>query len=183
MIVYQTDLETNEFLFEHICEYGPRCGTPLIPRGCVTIPPPETTNGYVAVFKDGNWIIVEDHRGKEGWIEDQRIIIENLGPLPDGFSTDVPDFEKYKSTREKNRTHLANIWDKLPSYMRGCFHTVYIGVVDLLEKNQDDAAIDLIFYCNPPDSFSEEQIEMFNSIKQSMLYSIQNINDNDLQSL
>ncbi|MDY0258514.1 MAG: tail fiber assembly protein [Desulfovibrio sp.] len=40
--------------------------------------------------KDGEWVEIEDHRGKSGYVNDEPFLIQDFGPLPEGWSDTPP---------------------------------------------------------------------------------------------
>lgn len=64
------------------------------------LPPPDAlrvapafAEGYwpvVTESRDG-WIMLEDHRGEEGWVDGERVAITVLGPLPEGWMATPPE--------------------------------------------------------------------------------------------
>ena len=46
--------------------------------------------GYWPCEKNGEWVDIEDHREKKGWINGEPATITELGPLPDGWSETPP---------------------------------------------------------------------------------------------
>lgn len=55
-----------------------------------TVVKPEIREGFVPVWNGEAWDYVEDHRGSRGWVNRVPVEIKELGPLPDGFSTEEP---------------------------------------------------------------------------------------------
>lgn len=49
------------------------------------------------------WNLVEDHRGKEGWVLGERIKIATVGPLPEGWSDTQPAMDDTRSPEEKRQ--------------------------------------------------------------------------------
>ena len=62
----------------------------LIPAHATASSPPKAESGEAAVFDGSAWAMVEDHRGRSGWIDGQPATMADLGPLPDGWSDDAP---------------------------------------------------------------------------------------------
>lgn len=91
-IVYRFAAETGEFLGLGQAQKNPRRdGGYLLPANATPLAPPDAPQGHVAVFQDGAWSTVVDHRGETAY--DANGVtreIEALGPLPDGWSFDKP---------------------------------------------------------------------------------------------
>ena len=67
--VYNYNPDTGEYLGPETAYESPmEPGVYLIPAHATTIAPPEADAGHVAVFADGAWTLVEDHRG-EVWYD------------------------------------------------------------------------------------------------------------------
>lgn len=62
----------------------------LMPPNATTVKP-EIKQGYAPVWNGKAWKQVEDHRGEKGWLNSEPVEIKELGPLPDGFSTEKPE--------------------------------------------------------------------------------------------
>lgn len=54
----------------------------------------------VNAAKDG-FDLVEDHRGKEGWLDGKRVKVTDVGPLPDDWSDTPPEKPDTRTTDEK----------------------------------------------------------------------------------
>lgn len=62
----------------------------LMPPNSTTLAP-EKRAGYAPVWNGEAWDYIEDHRGETGWVGRKYVEIEELGPLPVGFSTEEPE--------------------------------------------------------------------------------------------
>lgn len=64
----------------------------LVPAFATTVAPPEAEAGKVAVFADGAWTLVPDHRGETWWDEDgNAVVIDQPGdPAAAGLSSVAP---------------------------------------------------------------------------------------------
>ena len=87
--VYNYDPDTGEYLGPETAYESPiEPGVYLIPAHATTIAPPEADDGHVAVFADGAWTLVEDHRG-EVWydtVTQERHEIKTLGIVPETWT-------------------------------------------------------------------------------------------------
>lgn len=113
LTVFQT-ASTGEYLLARTLNDGDRDplnpDTYLIPGGCTTTPPPEVAASEAAVLRNGAWEVVEDHRGEAVYVGGTRMIISDLGPLPDGASVDPPPLtadELWEALRAERYTRLA----------------------------------------------------------------------------
>lgn len=52
---------------------------------------PDVPEGYWPVFDGESWRLVEEHRGKKGWVDGDGVTIAALGPLPHGWSDTPPE--------------------------------------------------------------------------------------------
>ena len=65
MLVYNYHPQTGEYAgAETACESPLEPGVYLLPAHGTTDEPPAAGPGYVAVYRDGAWSLVEDHRGE-----------------------------------------------------------------------------------------------------------------------
>lgn len=91
--VYNYNPDTGEYLGPETAYESPlEPGVYLIPAHATTIAPPEADDGRVAVFADGAWTLVEDHRG-EVWYDtatQERHEIKNLGIVPEAWTQSEP---------------------------------------------------------------------------------------------
>jgi len=83
---------TGELVGVGIADPDPlRQGHWLIPAFATTVEPPNTLQGEAAVFSNGVWSIVEDHRGEVYYTEEgEQVTITELGPVPGGLLTEAP---------------------------------------------------------------------------------------------
>jgi hypothetical protein len=63
-----------------------------LPGNATTEAPPECEAGTVAVYRDGAWVTLSDHRGETVYRTDTAtaITITDLGVLPDGVTSQMP---------------------------------------------------------------------------------------------
>lgn len=93
MIVYDYNPETGEYNGIGEAQESPlEPGVYLIPAHATTIAPPEAGAGHVAVFADGAWTLVEDHRGEIYYdtVTQERHEIKNLGVVPETWTQSEP---------------------------------------------------------------------------------------------
>lgn len=67
----------------------------LIPANATLIEPPAAVEKHVRVFKNGAWGLKEDNRGVKYWLpgddwQTEPREMKDLGPLPDGATTEMP---------------------------------------------------------------------------------------------
>jgi hypothetical protein len=62
----------------------------LLPHNATYTAPPETPDGQVARWTGEGWTLVEDHKGKSGYLDGQPHTITEYGPLPEGGTADPP---------------------------------------------------------------------------------------------
>lgn len=91
-IVYRFAAETGELLGPGQAQKNPRRdGDYLLPANATPLAPPDAPQGHAAVFQDGAWSTVADHRGETAYDANGATReIDALGPLPDGWSFDKP---------------------------------------------------------------------------------------------
>jgi hypothetical protein len=73
------------------------------------IPPPEYGREQIACFIDGAWRLLEDHRRQWGWINGEPVMIEDIGPLPEGFSTTPPPPTQAELNEQARKEYLAEL--------------------------------------------------------------------------
>jgi hypothetical protein len=61
-----------------------------LPSGA-TLVAPEFQKGFWPVWDGEQWEKQEDHRKAAGYVDGQLTVISELGPLPDGWTTDPPE--------------------------------------------------------------------------------------------
>lgn len=66
---------------------------------------PVIAKGCVAQRVNGAWVNVENHVGEEGYVNGIAKKIEEYGPLPDGWSTSIPE----PSAREKILCEICDL--------------------------------------------------------------------------
>ena len=79
------------------------------PDNAIRVSPPEHDKGLCPVLnanRDG-WTLVEDHRGKEGYVNGQATKIEDVGPLPQGWTDEEPEY--VPTVEERIQAQLARI--------------------------------------------------------------------------
>lgn len=77
--------------------------------------------------------------------------------------------------RYEKLSNLREQWRGLPDFIRGPFRDKFEAASRLLDEGDDVAAIALIEYCEPPSSFSQEQVETFGTIKTAIQSAIENL--------
>lgn len=87
--VYNYNRDTGEYLGPETAHESPmEPGVYLLPAHSTEAEPPEADDGHVAVFADGTWTLVEDHRG-EVWYDtatQERHEIKELGIVPETWT-------------------------------------------------------------------------------------------------
>ena len=85
--------------------------------------PPQNAVRTAPAFKDGfwpvrgqegdEWVLVEDHRGRTGWVNGTPTHIDALGPLPENWQDDQPPELDTRTVGEKRRDDFAREADPL----------------------------------------------------------------------
>lgn len=99
--VYKYDEKTKEYLGKAEALLDP-LETQLQQKEIYLLPAdatfsaPALQEGYVSVFKEGAWENIEDNRGKEYWLPEDKYgapahEMKELGPLPEGATLTVPE--------------------------------------------------------------------------------------------
>lgn len=76
----------------------------------IDVAPPHPTPGHAVcanAARDG-WEIVEDHRGREGYVNGAAATIRTLGPLPEGWSDTPPEHEPTEEEKTSMRRAEAD---------------------------------------------------------------------------
>lgn len=81
MIAYQYD--AAGYYAGKIEDYG------ILPNNA-TYTAPNLQDGYVHRWNGKKWDQVENHKGKQGYVDGQPFIVTDYGPLPDGWSETPP---------------------------------------------------------------------------------------------
>ena len=101
MQVYKYDEKTKEYLGKAEALLDP-LETQLQQKEIYLLPAdatfsaPTLQEGYVSVFKEGAWENIEDNRGKEYWLPEDKYgaparEMKELGPLPEGATLTAPE--------------------------------------------------------------------------------------------
>jgi hypothetical protein len=77
--------------------------------------------------------------------------------------------------REASIAALRDQWATMPAWVRGPYGASYAAAQTLIEAGDDDAAVALITYAEPPSGYSAEQLEIFTAIRAGLITSIQNL--------
>lgn len=99
--VYKYDEKTKEYLGKAEALLDP-LETQLQQKEIYLLPAdatfsePTLQEGYVSVFKEGAWENIEDNRGKEYWLPEDKYgaparEMKELGPLPEGATLKAPE--------------------------------------------------------------------------------------------
>lgn len=99
--VYKYDEKTKEYLGKAAALLDP-LETQLQQKEIYLLPAdatfsaPTLQEGYVSVFKEGAWENIEDNRGKEYWLPEDKYgaparEMKELGPLPEGATLTAPE--------------------------------------------------------------------------------------------
>ena len=100
---YQYD--ANGYYVGAVEDYG------LLPNNA-TPEAPEIQEGFIPRWDGKSWEQVEDHKGREGYLNGERHTIEEYGPLPDGWSDTPPP----PTPEEEQRQFTAAIQQRLDTF-------------------------------------------------------------------
>lgn len=92
----------------------------LLPANATFVQPQSTKNGYVNVFNGENWEQLEDHRGKEYWLDTDKYgtpasIVKEIGPIPGNAVFEPPEMtteEKMAKIQEQLTVTVQSWMDK-----------------------------------------------------------------------
>lgn len=88
----------------------------LLPSGATFKQPPDVNEDQAACFseEDNEWHVLEDFRGRSIWdIEGRLGVINELGPVPDGWSLEKPHAVLLKEVMAKRRALYCSEVDPL----------------------------------------------------------------------
>jgi hypothetical protein len=87
----------------------------LVPANATLLAPPEAAPGHAAAWVDDAWELLVDLRGTVVWLADgSSCIIDQLGPLPAGASTEPPTSSPPEQRRAQRDDLLAQSdWTQL----------------------------------------------------------------------
>lgn len=77
------------------------------------------------------------------------------------------------ATRSEFRAQLRAQWESLPSWIKGPYRPLFDSANALLDDNDDDSARDMIYYAEPQPRYTEEQVVVFEQVKNSFVSAIQ----------
>lgn len=93
----------------------------LLPNNATHITPPALLEGFISRWTGTAWEQVENHVGKEGYVNGEYTIIREYGPLPEGWSDTPPpptSEELFSNLRmERNRRLSESDYLLLPDYL------------------------------------------------------------------
>lgn len=128
-------------------------------------------------------ILVFGFPNRGGWTVDGEIITAgDGGPVPtlEEIESHRAEAESARAVitaaitaRADARTVMRQQWAALPAWIRGPFGATYNAAVALVDQNDDEAAAALIEYASAPAGYSAEQAETFETIRASLLASIE----------
>jgi hypothetical protein len=89
LTVYSFDAKTGEYTGTTEEYLAPGVG---IPANACTVAPPEADQGKVAVFNDGSWLLVADHRGEKIYStkDGQPAVVTETGDYPENTTVLAP---------------------------------------------------------------------------------------------
>jgi hypothetical protein len=106
MTVYSYDPKTGEYTGETIADPSPlEPGGYLYPANTTETAPPSVGKHTAAVWDGHHWNVVEDWRGKSGYVNGEPFEIKNLGPLSKGWS-DTPPPPSEEELNEQRRAEI-----------------------------------------------------------------------------
>lgn len=77
--------------------------------------------------------------------------------------------------RKNMRSALRQQWDSLPAYIKGPYRPEFEAANRLLDEGDDNSAVAMIQYASAKPDFTQDQITVFNNVKQEMIDGISNL--------
>jgi hypothetical protein len=77
----------------------------------------------------------------------------------------------------EKRSELKLKWDSLPDFIRGPFYEKFRAVNEMLDAKDYDAAVALMRYVSHPSAYSEEEITIFNQVRQELTLALTDLKD------
>lgn len=116
MKVFHYSPVTGEFTGESAADPSPlEQGVWLLPANATFDSPPPAEPGHKAAWRGDAWALLEDLRGTVIWLPDGTSrIVDQLGPLPAGASTEPPSTSSADQRRQQRDALLAQSdWTQL----------------------------------------------------------------------
>lgn len=95
---------TDGYYADTVEDYG------LLPSNATHTPPPPALPGHVLRWTGEAWEQVENHKGKQGYVNGQPHTVVDYGPLPEGWS-DAPPPPPLDEAREIKRHEILTGFD------------------------------------------------------------------------
>ena len=83
----------------------------VLPNNATHIAPPDVPGGFIPRWNGGAWEQVEDHKGKEGYLDGQPHTVKEHGPLPEGWSDTPPEPTEAELAERRRGEILARLAD------------------------------------------------------------------------
>lgn len=112
---------------------GPAEDYGLLPNNA-TYTSPREREGHIPRWNGEAWVQVENHKGEQGWLNDEPHTIKEYGPLPAGWSATAPEKSAAEKQAELIDSFMAAIQARLDAFAktrayddaRACV-SVYLG--------------------------------------------------------
>ncbi len=111
--------------------------------------------------------------------------LESLAPHADlnslewvTLSWQIVDLTAEELTAKQRATQRAALraqWDSLPAYIKGPYRPEFEAANRLLDEGDDESAVAMIQYASAKPDFTQDQITVFNNVKQEMIDGISNL--------
>jgi hypothetical protein len=124
----------------------------------------------------GSWNDSGTYESLKSPINQEKPTQAELDNIHDLVQEELNHEQLERTTRSTKRTQLREKWNLLPPWIRGPYRTNFISANELLDEHDDEAAIEMINFTLPIPGFTDEQIAIFNHIKEQFIIDIQNLN-------
>ncbi len=122
-IAYQYDM--SGYFAGTVEDYG------LLPNNATYVAP-KAQKGRMPRWNGKVWVQVENHKGKEGYVDGQPFTIKEYGPLPEGWSDTPPP----PALQEQIQAFTAKIQNRLDAFAKtGGYDGIAAAVSYALSKN------------------------------------------------
>lgn len=142
MKIYKYDENTKEYLgymeayLDPLESIKQKCDVYVIPPNFTTVKPEQPSEGFTAIFNSLNWEPIEDHRNTTVYNKKSgaSIVIEELGPIPEGYVLEKPVFIEDLRVTAINKINLESDRARRKEYIKNGIKGSVEVLADLMLK-------------------------------------------------